>query len=118
MQSSYRYTDSSYSSSPVDMDFFYGQTPIYDGGFCGSPYTISDGLPEPPSFPSSFTSSPYMIPPMSDPGPIYDHSTLATSFSSSCSSSSSYTSHAEEVPMSTYPLSQEDSCSSPPSTTK
>lgn len=115
MQSPYNYADSSYSTSPVGMDFFYCQTPVCDR-FCDSPYTIPDGLPEASSFPSSFTSSPYMIPPMSDAGPIFDSSSLATSFPSSASSSSSYISHAEEVPMPTYP--QEDSCPSPPSTTK
>lgn len=117
MQSPYSYTDSSfsssYSSSPGGMDFFfYGSTPIYDT-LCDSPFPMSDVLSEPPSFPNSFTSSPYMIPPMTaEPGPIYDPSPMGTSAPSSASSTcgSSYTSHAEEVPMSTsFPPVQEDS---------
>lgn len=108
MQSPFSYTDS-YSSSPGGMDFFYGSTPGYET-LCdldaASPFAMSEVMPEACSFPSSFTSSPYMIPPLSDTGPIYDVSTIATSVPSSASSTcgSSYggsMSQAEEVPLPT-----------------
>lgn len=128
MQSPFSYADSSYSSSPGGMDFFfYGPTPIYDN-LCdldsASPFAMSEVMPEACSFPSSFTSSPYMIPPMNDYGTVCDASTMATSVSSSASSSCGSScggsmSQAEEVPMPNYPSGQyDDSCPDSPSQSK
>lgn len=118
MQSPYNYPDSTYSSSPGGMDFFfYGPPPSIYENPCdldpASPFAMSDVMPEACSFPSSFTSSPYMIPRMNDYGPVYDAHPVATSVpspaSSNCGSSCAGSwSQAEEVPMPNYPLGSFD----------
>ncbi|KAJ5115082.1 hypothetical protein NUU61_000841 [Penicillium alfredii] len=121
MQSPFSYSDSSYSSSPGGMDFFfYGPQPVYDSTMDldpSSPFSVPEVVPEV----YSFTSSPYIYPTVSD-FPVYD--TIPKSVPSSASSvtsSSSWNLPCEDVPMPTYPVGpvNYDSCpDSPPPASK
>ncbi|KAJ5111175.1 hypothetical protein N7532_001710 [Penicillium argentinense] len=140
MQSPFSYSDSyasSYASSPGDMDFFYGmgppQPPIYDPQFDtqfdldpASPF-VPETIPEVHPEIHSFTSSPYMYstpPPPVKGVPVqdfqmYEVAPMPTSVPSPPSSTcgSSCWNGPEEVPMPSYPLT-EDSCPDSPSAAK
>ncbi|KAJ5594230.1 uncharacterized protein N7459_000438 [Penicillium hispanicum] len=134
MQSPFSYSDSSYSSSPGGMDFFfYGPQPVYDN-LCDVDPASPFGVPEVGPEVFTFTSSPYVYSPVSTEFSFYDVRPMATSVpsvpssassncgsscDSSCGGSSSWN-LPEEVPMPSYPIGPcEDSCpDSPPPASK
>lgn len=107
MQSPFSYTDSSYSSSPGGMDFFFYGPPVYDN-ICdmdNTHFAVPDVMPEPaPAYTFTGTPSAYAYAPAIPEFSIYDPSVMATSMPSpvsSCGSSYGGSSFQapEEVPV-------------------